>query len=216
MRGAATLLMRRLLRALTGTLALGAALAAVAQEPGTAIEDRGLPRPGYAPDHIAYPFDRIGERLELLFTLAGEETLLLSLAFAREKLAEALAMVAAAEAGFAWIAVGLYEDYLERAAAAVDDAAPAERDRLRLHFVRAMAAHVHALAQRYGALPPDVRVFALLPLLNAALYELDRQRAAMPAPGREALAPTDAVLATDLQAMRAADGGAAARGLPAQ
>jgi hypothetical protein len=126
-----------------------------------------LADPGYTPDHLGYPVDRIAERLDLLFTRRGEETLTLCLAFADEKLAEANIMVRASEAGYAWIAVGLYKDYIKRAARAIDAVPASALAASRLRYANALLEHLYRLSLNYLTMPIDVREFSFTPLVNS-------------------------------------------------
>ncbi|MGR8919374.1 MAG: DUF5667 domain-containing protein [Gammaproteobacteria bacterium] len=159
---------------------------AAAEDGGPFADVAGLPPPGYVPSDFLYSFDRFGERLELLFAAAGDETVDLCLAFAREKLAEAGQMVHAGQAGFAWVAAGLYVDYVERGGAALADAPAVAAAARRSRFAGALLEHVYLLSRAYREMPLAVREVAARPIVNAALLEADAAFAAMDAAGRAA------------------------------
>lgn len=161
--------------------------------------------PGYLPDHPGYAIDRMRERFDLALAGDGEPTLALSIRFAREKLAETEAMVRAGDAGHAWLAGGLYRDYLERAAAAIDDLPASGQATLRVQLANEVLDHIELLAVHYRFMPVDVRVFALKPLVNAGLLLIENQRTALGGAAAERIGTRLAALAGVTAGMWQAD-----------
>ena len=164
-----------------------------------------LADPGYTPDHLGYPIDRIAERLDLLFAGRGEETLTLCLAFAEEKLAEANVMVRASEAGYAWIAVGLYKDYIERAARAIDAVPASALAASRLRYANALLEHLYGLSLNYLTMPIDVREFSFTPLVNSAFFSFETQRDRLSKQAQDGLLIREREIRRAIELMRKAD-----------
>ncbi len=133
--------------------------------------------PGYTPQQFAYPLDRIGERIDLRLAEPGHERIVMALEFAREKLLETKLMVAANEAGFAWVSAGLHSDYLKRAGKALEDVAPAEQGRRRLQLADELLEQIQVAAHDYADQYLDVREFALKALVQDTLKRFNQHYA---------------------------------------
>ena len=164
-----------------------------------------LPAGGYAPDHLGYPADRIEERLLLVAAADGEDTVMRCLTFAGEKLGEAVRMVRAEEAGFAWVAVGLYRDYLERGSEALGAVDVARVAAVRQMMAKAVLEHVWLLSEIYPSLPLEVRAFALQSAVNTALLHFDALRQALTREQRTALKERVAAVRGAVDMMQRAD-----------
>jgi hypothetical protein len=138
-----------------------------------------LPTRDYYPNNPIYVFDRFGERLDLLFSAAGDERLELCMQFAHEKFLEAIRMVHINEPGHAWIAVGLHEDYLIRAARAIGVSPGSDVGVRRARYVSSLIERMKILAGIYPELPRKTRVFSLIPLVGTTLEHFDQQRSMM-------------------------------------
>ena len=116
-----------------------------------------LPDPGATPDQIAYPLDRMRERFELELAGSAGAEMTLCLKFAREKLAEASAMVKAGDTDAATVAIEGYGAYIERAAEIVESRLK-ERVATRRHqFVTALLEHVYIMSVDYLDMPLGIR-----------------------------------------------------------
>lgn len=132
------------------------------------------------PNDPLYVFDRFDERIDLMFSAAGDERLELCLQFAHEKFLEAVRMVHINEPGHAWIAAGLHEDYLIRGAREVAGESELAANLRRARYISALIERVNILADIYPELPQKVRVFSLIPLVGTLLEHYDQQRSDMP------------------------------------
>ncbi len=166
---------------------------------------RWFPAQDYSPDSPAYPLDRMGEKIDLLFASRGEERLELCLLFADEKFEEALDMVRANEAGHAWIAVGLYKDYLERGARELGSNTEAVDPVLRSRFVEAIVGLLRRLATQYAELPDQIRAFSLIPLISATLDHFDQQFEMLPVEEKQRWLIVRQELKTRIASMRTVD-----------
>lgn len=138
-----------------------------------------MPTKDYYPNSPIYAIDRLGERLDLLFSDAGEERFELCLQFAQEKFLETIRMVHIDEPGHAWIAAGLHEDYLIRGAHEIDAKPRPDAATQRARYVRALIERIEILAEVYPELPRKTRVFSLIPLVSTTLEHYDEQRLRM-------------------------------------
>jgi|GEM_PF-2707032 hypothetical protein len=195
------------MRVATAVLIIGATLItdAQAQSADVFAGTDSFAEAGYTPDHIAYPADRINERFELLMADSGLETFEMALAFAREKLSEANVMIRGREAGLAWISIGLYKDYVKRAARALEEIAPDRLARYRLLFANNLLEDLHTISRGYVTMPVDIREFSLSPMVNAAFYQYELQRERMSAQERESVAARESAVRDAIEAMRQAD-----------
>ena len=163
-----------------------------------------LPDPGTTPDRLAYPLDRISERIELRLAASTDEELALCLAFAREKLAEASAMIKAVDVDAAVVAIDVYRDYIERAAAAVDQG-PADLVPERRHgLIAALMEHVYIMSVDYLDMPLGIRT-VISPVFTTAMDHYATQSAKLPQRAKDALFFKDEEIRWSLEMMRQAD-----------
>lgn len=146
-----------------------------------------LPDPGYTPDQAVYPLDRMGEQTELALVDSGDDAMARCLEFAREKLAEASAMIKAGDADSASLAVRLYDDYIGRAAASVEVEPVLEVSRRRQRYVNALLEHVYIMSVDYLDMPLGIRRTALSPLFATAMQHFEAQRAMLSKGEQDAL-----------------------------
>ena len=161
-----------------------------------------LPHPGYTPADRAYPLERLRERVALL--LAGEQRLVMTLEFAREKLSEANAMVRAEQTGEAWIAAGLYNNYLERAARELNQSEsidPGEREL----FISTLYEHLYIVSIEYTDMPLDIREQIFMPVIESASFYIDQLKQQLSEGERKALFFKDEEIRWGLEMMKQAD-----------
>ena len=163
-----------------------------------------LPDPGATPDQFGYAVDGIRERFELAFAGSIDAELALCLEFAREKLAETSAMIKALDAEAATVSIGIYREYIERAAATVEggpaNAAPERRHR----FIRGMLEHVYIMSADYLDMPLGIRTM-LSPVFTAAMDHYNTQSAMLPKRKKDALFFKEDEVHWSLEMIRQAD-----------
>ncbi len=145
-----------------------------------------LPAPGRTPDQLAYRLDLLDERARLALAGTPAAAFDLSLAFAREKLAEVAALVRREQAQAAPPAIAAYRDYLARAAAAITGSAAAERAGLRERFALALLEHRYLVSVDYLDLPRGARG-VIAELVTAAEGHYTSLRSELPRAFRDTL-----------------------------
>ena len=145
-----------------------------------------LPDPGLTPDQFSYPVDRIRERLELEWAGSGDEEMALYLEFAREKLSESSAMVKALNADAAAVSIDAYREYIERAAATVEDGPADAAPGIRHRFISALLEHVYIMSVDYLDMPLGIRKM-LSPVFTTAMNHYNLQSAKLPKREKNAL-----------------------------
>lgn len=146
-----------------------------------------LPEPGTTPDAWSYAFDRLQERATLVLAQSDEEVMTLAFEFAREKLAEASAMMRAGDAPAATRSLAHYEDYIGQAAAVVAAVPPGEDGEFRSRFIKAVLEHVYVMCVDYVDLPLGIRATVLAPFFAATMDHFAAQRAALSKGEQDAL-----------------------------
>lgn len=145
-----------------------------------------LPEPGTLPGDWRYPLERLAERAELALAAPGEARFALALAFAKEKLAEASAELAAGDAEAARAALAHWGAYVDAAAETVeaesDEAAGDRRQRL----LDALLEHAYIMSIDYVDQPLGTRA-VMLPMLDGAVERYERHAAALPRTAKEAM-----------------------------
>ena len=133
-----------------------------------------LPSPGRTPDQWSYPLDAWQERMQLALAPAGAARVTRCLRIAREKIAEAEAMVKREQAAATAVASRAYGDALARTVASIAQAAASERPRLREQLAKALLEHQYIVSVDYLDLPRASR-----PALAAIIDDASRHYAAV-------------------------------------
>lgn len=138
-----------------------------------------LPDPGRTPDQWNYRLDDWLHRAALARAADAEARLRLELAFGREKLAEAEAMVRQAKPADAKTAMQAYAESIARAAANTEAVADSAREATRMRYAGALLEHQYIIATDYMDLPRDART-ALAAIIEAASKAYTDTRARLP------------------------------------
>lgn len=145
-----------------------------------------LPDPGATPNQFVYRVDLMDEGIALRLARSSDEEMALYLRFAREKLAEVSTMIKAGDASSAAVAIDVYRDYIERAAATiVDDPADAVVDR-RHRFIAALLEHIYIMSLEYLDMPLEIRA-AVSPVFTSTMDHYDAQSAELSKREKDAL-----------------------------
>ena len=163
-----------------------------------------LPDPGATPDQIAYPVDRLRERLALELAGSTGEEMTLCLKFAREKLAETSAMVKAGDSDAAAVAIEAYDAYIERAAAVVEGKPEGRLGTRRHQFVTALLEHVYIMSVDYLDMPLGIRT-VVSTVFTTAMAHYNLTSAKLPKREKEALFFKEDEVQWSLEMMRQAD-----------
>ncbi len=100
-----------------------------------------LPEPGRTPDTVGYQFDSWSEAGQLWLATTARQVVNLSLGFAREKLAEAEAMLTAQDTSAARIALEQYWYYIDRAEQALPQVEDVQNEET-IALVEALTTHL--------------------------------------------------------------------------
>ena len=145
-----------------------------------------LPPAGIAPNSALYRFERWAEQVELRLVAQPAERITLDLKFARERLAEAEAMVRARDAAATATAMTAYRECIERVAqAALETAHDAQPTALE-SIANSLLEHQYIIATDYQDLPRDSRR-ALAAIINTASTRYSAFAAQLPRRTKEAL-----------------------------
>ncbi|MEX2482299.1 MAG: DUF5667 domain-containing protein [Gammaproteobacteria bacterium] len=143
-----------------------------------------LPPPGLTPDRVGYTLDTLAERAQLAIA-DDTRRVVLALGFAREKLAEADAMVRIERRAAAATAIAAYVEYIDSAVEALQTMDAAQRDRQARDLANALLAHQYLIALDYLDLPRTSRTI-IGEVITAARGHYDRLVAELPRTFKEA------------------------------
>lgn len=138
-----------------------------------------LPSPGRTPDQWSYPLDAWQEQMQITLAPAGAERVTRCLRIAREKIAEAEAMVKREQVAATAVASRAYGDALARTVASIAQAAAGERPRLREQLAKALLEHQYIVSVDYLDLPRASRT-ALAAIVDDASRHYAAVRALLP------------------------------------
>ena len=119
-----------------------------------------LPAPGRTPDSALYRLDAVQEESQLLLSRTTTDKVRLYLTFAREKLAEAEAMIKAENTAAATTAAERYTEYLDRAKGLISSDTN-ETEALAETLATVLLEHQYILSVIYTELPESTRAVAL-------------------------------------------------------
>ena len=163
-----------------------------------------LPDPGATPNQFVYRIDLMDEGVALRLARSRDEELALYLGFAREKLAEASAMIKGGDATSATVAIDVYRDYIERAAATIgDDPADAAPD-CQHRFITALLEHIYIMSLEYLDMPLEIRA-AVSPVFTSTMDHYDAQSAKLSKREKDALFFKEEEVRWSLEMIRQAD-----------
>lgn len=143
-----------------------------------------LPEPGILPGDTWYFVDSLVEDAQCFWAELRGRPIAWPLGFAKEKLAEANALIRAHDEAGAKLAIARYLALLERATAIANAAETAEP---RYQFINAVLEHVYILSADYVDLPLGIRASALSEWFAAAMAAFHEQRAALTTDEQNAL-----------------------------
>ncbi|MGE0484216.1 MAG: DUF5667 domain-containing protein [Gammaproteobacteria bacterium] len=143
-----------------------------------------LPEPGRTPDQPDYALDGLAERARLAVA-SVDERLALRLGYAREKLAEAAAMVAAGDAASAGVAIDAYVAHVDAAVADLDALEPAARATAAGRLANALLEHQYLMSLDYLDQPRDTRT-VIARIMGTAQTHYDGLVATLPHSFKEA------------------------------